>query len=507
MEHAGNNAENGGPLAEPMNRLLAQLAQQEMMLLNQRDSLAATEAARVKTDGLAHPGKHLTSSSDGSLSRTPASDSFGDDVDDTDKEDVRHLSNEEVHEMLRLKRELAEANDKIAHMDRELLQTRITKDSIDQVLASPCERDFPEPAQVSDRTIGNLQGRLNAAIRGPRPPPTRATQTWGGAGGAGGAGDAASDTAVVSAPYARHFAIWSNPSAGGTPQAATTPAVGGGTGAGGILPARDAANGWGEGPARAPLGQGDAPNLPVRPAFSTVPSMPRHPTPGLFNAPGFVGDGRGPTNQVNQMNPMGGLGPYPTGPMSRRPQPPMARGGNPFNHGHPGNMGNHGSIGNMGNMGNMGNIGQTGHMSNHGGVGGMSNIGWGYRNDVVYQDGIVSPSPTPMWQQQSLMPPAPSYHRGSSVGSALSPMAPEFTTLQPQYNNSWNSCAVSRNIPPPPSPLPPRSFSPSAFSPPSVIEAFSFASPSLHSRIRSVRPLTRRRSLRRRRRTFRPASL
>ena len=457
MEHAGNNAENGGPLAEPMNRLLAQLAQQEMMLLNQRDSLAATEAARRKTEELAHLGKDLSSSSDESLSRTPASDSFSDDVD-TDKDYERHLTNEEVHEMLRLKRELAEANDKIAHMDRELLQTRITKDSIDQVLASPCEREFPEPAQVSDQTIGKLQGRFNATIRGPRPPPpTHVTQRpWGGA------GDAASDTAVVSAPYAKHFAIWSNPSASGTPPAAATPAIGGGTGAGGILPARDAANRWGEGPARAPLVQGNAPNLPARPAFSTVPSMPQHPAPGLLNGPGFVGDGHGPTNRINQMNPMNpmnGLGPYPTGPMSRRPQPPMARGGHLFNHGNAGIVGNHGSIGNMANMGN---VGHMGHMGNHCGIGGMSNMGWGY------QDGIVSPTPTPLWQHQSLMPPAPSFHGGSSVGTVLSPMAPEFTTLQPQYNNPWNTCPVSGNItpplpPPPPPPRAPALSSPSAF--------------------------------------------
>lgn len=142
-----------------MESLLVTLAQQEALLTKQQENLAG------RTDS---EPKDPDSSLDSSLV-TPDSDSLGANSrpDSTTQSQARSSSDPE--ELLRLKRELEDAKHRIARMDMELSQNRITQHTIEQGLGSPSEADFrvPMPLDVSEQTITNLQGALNASTRGP----------------------------------------------------------------------------------------------------------------------------------------------------------------------------------------------------------------------------------------------------------------------------------------------------------------------------------------------------
>lgn len=111
--------------------------------------------------------KEYDNSSDGSKPVTPGTESFGDTtMPEASKTDAVSTKPDE-NEVLRLKQELLAAQSKIARMDQELSQTRITKHTLDQALGPPSEVDFPMRGEVTEQTITSLQSALNASMRPP----------------------------------------------------------------------------------------------------------------------------------------------------------------------------------------------------------------------------------------------------------------------------------------------------------------------------------------------------
>ncbi|KAF2755096.1 ARM repeat-containing protein [Pseudovirgaria hyperparasitica] len=73
-------------------------------------------------------------------------------------------SSPDAQEMERLKQELVDAKSRIARMDQELHETRITKHTMEHATGPPSEVDFK--GDVTDQTISSLQINFNAATRG-----------------------------------------------------------------------------------------------------------------------------------------------------------------------------------------------------------------------------------------------------------------------------------------------------------------------------------------------------
>lgn len=77
----------------------------------------------------------------------------------------RDTSPIDANEFDQLKQQLSAANSQIARMDRELSHSRIAENTAEQVLAGPSEVNFPITDNISEQTISNLQGALNASTR------------------------------------------------------------------------------------------------------------------------------------------------------------------------------------------------------------------------------------------------------------------------------------------------------------------------------------------------------
>ena len=180
-----------------MDQLLAKLAEQQSLLKRQQHALISTEDDTSIS-------KEQDSSSDGSVPFTPATESFDlGPTRDGDKVESDH-SQPDAKELQRLKDELQAANSKIARMDQELSQTRITKHTLDQALGPPSEMDFQVKDDITEQTISSLQNALNASTR-PQVGPSQSRPA---------PDDSRSDTsdALSAGGYNRAQAIWANTS-------------------------------------------------------------------------------------------------------------------------------------------------------------------------------------------------------------------------------------------------------------------------------------------------------
>ncbi|KAI9699361.1 MAG: hypothetical protein M1836_002972 [Candelina mexicana] len=140
-----------------MDQLLAKLSQQQVLLEKQQSSLKTTDTADTT------PAHDPDDSSTASVPITPATDSF----DIAPSTIYAESQPDEAVEMQRLKQELLAAKTKIARMDQELSQTRITKHTLDQAMGPLTETDFPfsKEDDVTEQTISKLQHALNASTR------------------------------------------------------------------------------------------------------------------------------------------------------------------------------------------------------------------------------------------------------------------------------------------------------------------------------------------------------
>ena len=174
---------------EHLDELLAQLSEHQVKLRKQTTTLHAQSGGEMSPD----------SSGSGALTNpyatTPRTDSQFNDISQTD-----------MAEMVRLKKELETAQTQIARMDQELSQSRITKHTLEQAMGSQFDSDFDHirdlrPQGVAARVDNWVQStepgappvNTNLNTNATQMPPPAARGIWGpgpsiGPGGLGGPG-------------------------------------------------------------------------------------------------------------------------------------------------------------------------------------------------------------------------------------------------------------------------------------------------------------------------------
>lgn len=137
----------------PMDKLLAKLSEQEAVLTGQREALRSSE----DNAALARTLEYINNTTTPPVIVTPANGSSSASTVPTAPTTSPPSLTEEgassvpASELARLQAELALAKGKIARMDEELAQTRITKHTIDQAIGGASEMDFPLNQVGADR--------------------------------------------------------------------------------------------------------------------------------------------------------------------------------------------------------------------------------------------------------------------------------------------------------------------------------------------------------------------
>lgn len=280
-----------------MDSLLATFAQQQALLMKQQQNLA--RGGEIENGEPS--SKEPESSLDSSLV-TPDSESVGGNSSRHEESITQGQgpSSSDPAEVLRLKRELEDAKHRIARMDMELSQNRITQHTIEQGLGSPSEADFrvPLPLDVTEQTISNLQGALNASTRGPLARPA----TWAPP------EESRPDTnnALTVGPFGRPLDIWGHPPARSSFQSDLVPAIN--------VQGNDSVVNWGHNTARPSSNFSTGPSLlPFAPQAQRAVSGPQ------FH--GLGGHGRN----------MNELAAFPSSQAPRHIQTQVGRGGSSYN--------------------------------------------------------------------------------------------------------------------------------------------------------------------------------
>ena len=154
-----------------MDNLLAKLSEQQILLEKQKNAILTTDkkptpitekVANPNTDKNA-PYSDIDESTSGSVPLTPATDSFHD-TPETENSDEEKTIMLDPAEMLRLKKELGAAKDKIARQEQELSQARNNKPTLDSI-KGPNVPLIARKSNSIDRTISNAQDAFNAVNR------------------------------------------------------------------------------------------------------------------------------------------------------------------------------------------------------------------------------------------------------------------------------------------------------------------------------------------------------
>lgn len=180
-----------------MAKLLAKLSEQQLLLKRQQEALSSDEGVDQEAT---QPHNGLSS---GSKPDTPTSVDFGERTAVEETRADRDAVKPDAEELERLKQALLAANSKIARMDQELSQTRITKHTLDQALGPASEADFTVHGEVTEQTIANLQSALNASMRPPIGHGVPLTTL--------GDGNSDSSDALSAGHYNRSRGIWADP--------------------------------------------------------------------------------------------------------------------------------------------------------------------------------------------------------------------------------------------------------------------------------------------------------
>jgi len=180
-----------------MDKLLAKLSEQTAALSKQRNELKSTDAEMSYSRTVDY-----ISSTNSSVPITPATEGFdsSNTAPTTSNASVEgDSSGESSDDVERLKKELEDAKGKIARMDQELAQRRITKHTVDQAIGPVSEADF-STAHSSEPSLYN-----QSVIQGIRPQYMR-DNSW-----AAQQDDAQSDTsdALSASGFNRARNIWS----------------------------------------------------------------------------------------------------------------------------------------------------------------------------------------------------------------------------------------------------------------------------------------------------------
>ncbi|KAH8593217.1 armadillo-type protein [Bisporella sp. PMI_857] len=208
-ESASNSSNEA---SNPMDKLLAKLSEQTAALSKQHEALKSTEDVSYSRT------IEYISSATSSVSDTPATAGTAATGPTTGTPSIAgdRTSEIDVDEVLRLKAELEAAKGKIARMDQELAQSRITKHTIDQAIGTVSEADF-SMGHASEASGYTQQQVINSSGR----PQYIRDNSW-----AGQQEDDNSDTsdALSASGFNRAKNIWSNN--GGKPTFGSSQAIG-----------------------------------------------------------------------------------------------------------------------------------------------------------------------------------------------------------------------------------------------------------------------------------------
>lgn len=149
-------------MISPMDKLLAKLSEQSATINEQQKVLKSSE----ETTAYSRTVEYL-STSNNTLPITPVTEVHHSSVSSTAPpsavgDDSSTAGGEEV---LRLKIELEAAKARMARMDQELSQSRITKHTIDQAIGTASEADFGVNPELSDPRLAHIQQAMNPGIR------------------------------------------------------------------------------------------------------------------------------------------------------------------------------------------------------------------------------------------------------------------------------------------------------------------------------------------------------
>ncbi|TVY84887.1 Meiotic coiled-coil protein [Lachnellula suecica] len=177
----------------PMDKLLAKLSEQSAAINKQQQALKNSD------DNIAFSRTADFVSNNSSITVTPATETAPSTSPASVVGDV--TPKVEDDEVFRLKQELEAAKGKIARMDQELAQSRITKHTIDQAMGSASEADYPINAEAGGLHI-NMPQPINNAIR----PQIQRDTSWAAQ------DDNRSDTsdALSANDFNRARSIWNN---------------------------------------------------------------------------------------------------------------------------------------------------------------------------------------------------------------------------------------------------------------------------------------------------------
>lgn len=158
----------------PMDMLMAKLSEQQATL-NKHNTvpLLADDATRGQASSTYEfTSKSATTTATSSISVTPVTNSAEDTASASSVDNVEIAAETPTpkptkEEVLRLKIELEKARGKIARMDQELTQTRITKHTIEQAIGGTSESDYPmnQPVDNADHRLGAVQNAMNFQSR------------------------------------------------------------------------------------------------------------------------------------------------------------------------------------------------------------------------------------------------------------------------------------------------------------------------------------------------------
>jgi len=250
MNHESSSSSNE---ANPMDKLLAKLSEQQAVINKQHEALKSSE----DTTAYVRTVEYIATASS-SIPITPAPESFNNSTaPTTSPPSIAGDDNptQSVNEVARLKAELEAAKGRIARMDQELAQTRITKHTLDQAIGNVSEVDFPLNHQ-SDERLNHLPPNLRPQIQ--------RDNSWAGQ------DDSRSDTsdALSASGFNRARAIWGNTG---------KPAFPGVQGAFQPSEALSTAQ-WMNRSFGQPFVESPISSLPPMPSIQSMPSMPAIPS-------------------------------------------------------------------------------------------------------------------------------------------------------------------------------------------------------------------------------------
>lgn len=137
--------------ANPLDKLLAKLSEQQSVINKQHEALKGSDDT-VQV-AYARTVEYVSASSAPPATDAPNAVGGVRDSSPSDTGDDRFIPNDT--EVARLKAELEAARGKIARMDQELAQNRITKHTIDQAIGAASEVDYPLQ-QHAEGAVNNL---------------------------------------------------------------------------------------------------------------------------------------------------------------------------------------------------------------------------------------------------------------------------------------------------------------------------------------------------------------